>query len=167
MNYLADPNKIHLYRGVIPALKQLKKNRWKLIIGTNQAGIAYGYLNLKILKKIHARLTKMFKQKGLRIDGILFCPHHPKDQCPCRKPQPGMLLEAKKRYHLNLKESIVIGDKESDIEWGQKAGLKTILVLTGYGQQTLKRREVQADRVARSIPEAVRWILRGEKKWNL
>lgn len=161
-NYLSDPNKIHIYKGVIPALKKLKKQGWKLIIGTNQAGIARGFLSLETLQEIHRRLFQLFKKQNLIMDDIFFCPHHPDERCQCRKPNVGMLMQAQKKHHLDLKQCIVIGDNESDIQWGINGGMKTILVLTGYGKKTLMKGKIKPDCVVRSLPYAVKWILKNK-----
>lgn len=162
-HYLSDPDQIQLYKGVIPALKKLKKNGWKVIIGTNQSGIGRGYFTLDTLKKIHDRLEGIFEKNGLKIDEIFYCPHRPDENCHCRKPRIGMLETAAKKYNLDLKKSVVVGDKECDILWGQSADSKTILVLTGYGKKTVKKSLVKADHTSRTLTTAVEWILRRGK----
>lgn len=162
-HYLSHPDQIQIYQGVISALKKLKKKGWKVVIGTNQSGIGRGYFTLETLKKVHDRLENIFKKNGLKIDEIYFCPHRPEENCHCRKPRIGMLKAAKKKYNLDLKKSVVIGDKECDVIWGKKAGSQTILVLTGYGKKTLKKSHFKADVVARSLTTAVKWILKKEE----
>ena len=144
---------------MIPALKKLQKKGWKIIIGTNQAGIARGYVKIKSLDEIHEKLLRLFKLGGVRIAALYFCPHHPDDGCLCRKPQPRMILNAQKKFNLDLAQSFVIGDRESDIWWGQGAGLRSILVLTGYGRRTRAQKKAKPDFIARSLPWAVRKIL--------
>jgi len=161
-HYLRDPNGIQMYPGVISALKKLKKMGWKLIIGTNQSGISRGFLDYKTLNKIHKNFLKICSQSGLKIDDIVFCPHHPSENCHCRKPNPGMLVKAAKKFNLDLKECYVIGDKESDILWGKRVGSKTILVLTGYGREHLKKVKNKADHISKTLPHAVKWILNGK-----
>ncbi len=162
MHYLSDADKVQIYRGVIPALRQLRKHGWKLIVGTNQSGVARGYLTLKDLKEIHARMLSLLRKGGVRIDGIYFCPHHPDDGCMCRKPQPGMLTLAAKKFRLDLKKSVVVGDKTSDVVWGRRAGSRTVLVLTGYGREHRAKPKCKPDFVAKSLPYAVKWILKNE-----
>lgn len=162
-HYLADSGGIEIFKGVIPSLKKLSRKGWKLIIGTNQSGIGRGYFDLKALKQIHDRLLEIFLRNGVHIHDIFFCPHHPDDGCRCRKPEIGMLLQAAKKYHLNLNDSVVIGDKESDIEWGRRAGAKTILVLTGKGLKTRSKMKSRPDHVAKSFAYAAEWILNHER----
>lgn len=159
-HYLNTPDHIQIYKGVIPALKKIKKAGWKIIVGTNQSGIARGFFNIKMLQKIHKALTDIFKKNGLRINDIFFCPHQPKDNCNCRKPNLGMLLNGAKKYQLNLKKCIVVGDKECDILWGKNGGAKTILVLTGKGKKTLARSKVKPDHVTPTLKTAAEWILK-------
>lgn len=162
-HYLSDPEKISIYSGVVPALKKLKAKGWKLIIGTNQSGIGRGYFTVQELKKVHARLLALFKRERVRIDDIFFCPHLPEEGCRCRKPETGMLEKAKRKHFLNLKECYVIGDKESDILWGKKAGAKSILVLTGVGKSHRSLCLKKADYIARTFSDAAEWILKQAK----
>ncbi len=158
MHYLSNPDHISIYRGVIPALKRLRKAGWRLVIGTNQSGIGRGYFTVDTLHKIHGRLLSIFERHELVIDEILFCPHHPEENCHCRKPQIGMLHKAREKYNLDLKQCIVIGDKECDILWGKKGGARTILVLTGKGRKHRKKLKVKPDHVTHSLTTAARWI---------
>lgn len=122
--------------GVESSLAKLKNAGYLLIIVSNQAGIARGYYNaseVEILNKmINCDLTKY----GIAIDGFYHCPHHPdiSGECPCRKPNPGMILQAAHDFSIDLHQSWLIGDKASDILAGEIVGLKTILVLSGYGR---------------------------------
>lgn len=164
-HYLSDPDGIQIYKGVIPSLKKLVRNGWKLIIGTNQSGVARGYLTLKELGNIHDRLTTILQNHKVKIDKIFFCPHHPNENCDCRKPKIGMLLKAAKKYRLDLKKCVVIGDKEIDIVWGKMAGTKTVLVLTGYGKKAVRTLRTKPDHISSSLPYAIQWILKNEGKW--
>ncbi len=158
-NYLRDPDKISIFKGVIPALKMLSKQGWKLVIGTNQSGVGRGYFPIDAMHEVHARFLSICKKNKLKIDEIYFCPHHPDAGCSCRKPETGMLKAAARKFSLDLKQCVVIGDKKSDIDWGQRAGTKTILVLTGYGLSHRKKIK-KVDYVARTLPTAVQWILK-------
>ena len=158
-HYLSDPRKIKIYKGVVFSLLSLQKQGWKLIVGTNQAGIGRGLLTVQRLDEIHKKLFGIFEKQGLKIDAVYFCPHHPNDHCKCRKPQTKMILQAQKKFHLNLKQCVVVGDNESDIRWGQNVGAQTILVLTGYGKRTFSEQKVKPNVVVRSFPYAAKWIL--------
>jgi D-glycero-D-manno-heptose 1,7-bisphosphate phosphatase len=142
-----DPGFLHkiedlkFYPGVIYTLIELSKTDYKIIIVTNQPGIGRGlYSELEYLafeKEYLDRLAKQSEGK-IRIDKIYYCPHHPtkgigkyKKICECRKPEPGMLLNAQKDFNIDFSKSFMIGDKRSDIQAGQTVGCKTILVETG------------------------------------
>ncbi|MBI2915455.1 MAG: HAD family hydrolase [Elusimicrobia bacterium] len=161
-HYLSHPGKIQIYKGVIPALKKLRGKGWKIIIGTNQSGVARGYLSLETLAEIHENLLSLFRKNDLKIDEIFFCPHHPKDRCHCRKPNLGILLKAAHKYRLDLKKCVVVGDKESDILWGKNGKTKTILVLTGKGKKSRAHLKTQPDHIASTLPHAVQWMLNHE-----
>jgi D-glycero-D-manno-heptose 1,7-bisphosphate phosphatase len=113
------------------------------IVITNQSAVARGLLSPKALNKIHQKLKTMAKEEDATIHDIFFCPHFPEGrvapyniECQCRKPKPGMLEQAAAKHRIDLQQSILIGDKISDLELGKNAGIRTILVLTGYGSQT-------------------------------
>jgi histidinol phosphatase-like enzyme len=96
----------------------------------------------------------------VRFDRYYVCPHHPEDNCDCRKPKPKFLLDAAREYGLDLSRCFMVGDRPSDIQAGINAGVSTILVLTGVGRETLAKREVKPDHVAEDIGAASAWILK-------
>lgn len=141
VGYLSTPDNLELIEGSIEALKILKEKGYLLIIITNQAGIARGYFTEKAVEKIHIKLIKILKEKKIFLDDIFYCPHHPEftGDCECRKPKPGMIFKAKKKFNINLKKSFMIGDTLRDIETGKNAQCITVLVLTGYGIEERKK----------------------------
>ena len=158
-HYLSDPEGVQIYKGVIGALKQLEKKGWNLIIGTNQSGVARGYFTMDAVERIHRKFLSICRKNGVNIRQIFVCPHHPGDLCRCRKPKTGMLTDAAKKFNLDLKECVVVGDKKCDIEWGRKVGARTVLVLTGKGRRTRAKGNAKPHHVSRSLPHAARWIL--------
>jgi len=110
--------------GIFELLKHFKD--YKIFIVTNQSGIARGYYTENDFHKLMNWVKEEFKQKGIEIVDINFCPHHPNitGNCECRKPNPGMILDLAKKYNIDLENSIMIGDKKSDIEAANKAGIK-------------------------------------------
>ena len=128
------------------AIRLLNESGFKVIVVSNQAGVAREYYQEKDIKIYNNEMKRQLEEKGAHIDAIYYCPHHPgatikeyRIDCDCRKPKPGMLKRAEKDLNLNLKLSFLIGDKMSDIEAGYRAGCKTILVLTGQGNDELKK----------------------------
>jgi D,D-heptose 1,7-bisphosphate phosphatase len=141
VGYLSNPESFEFIPRSIEALKILKQKGYLLIIITNQAGIARGYYSEKILHNIHAKMNNILKENNVLLDDIFYCPHHPEftGVCECRKPLPGMIFKAKSKYNIDLYESYMIGDTLNDIEAGINAKCKTVLVLTGYGKEELKK----------------------------
>jgi len=127
------------------AISLLNESGFKVIVVSNQSGVARGYYQEKDIDIYNKAMKKKLEDKGAFINAIYYCPHYPEAtikeyriDCDCRKPKPGMLKRAKKDLDLDLKCSFLVGDKMSDIEAGYRAGCKTILVLTGQGNDELK-----------------------------
>lgn len=123
------------------AIKQLRDNGYIIIVITNQAGIARGYYNEKQLENLHEWINKELEKYETKIDEFLYCPHHPtagkgdyRIECNCRKPNTYLYEYAIKKYDIDISKSYVIGDKITDLIPGNKLGMKTILVETGYGK---------------------------------
>ncbi|MFW9818982.1 MAG: D-glycero-alpha-D-manno-heptose-1,7-bisphosphate 7-phosphatase, partial [Candidatus Thorarchaeota archaeon] len=112
-----------------------------LIVITNQAGIARGFFTEETLKAIHNKMTNYLIQNGVELDDIYYCPHHPDftGPCECRKPNPGMIFNAKLKHNIDLTQSYMVGDTLNDIQTGMAANCKTVLVLTGYGEEEKKK----------------------------
>ncbi len=134
--YNVDPDRIVLYTGTIRALRDLKERGYILIVISNQAGVAHGYFEEQALDAVKERLGILLGDSA--IDGFYFCPHHPQGvvgryaiACECRKPQPGMILQAAKDFQVDLSQSWMIGDILNDVEAGNRAGCKTILINNG------------------------------------
>lgn len=131
VDYCRDPEKVRLLPGVIEGLNRLKAAGYALVIVTNQSGIGRGRITPAEYEAVHARLIELLGS-GL-IDATYFCPDHPDTASERRKPGAGMVLEAARDLDLNLERSWLIGDKRSDVECAQNAGVRAILVQTGYG----------------------------------
>lgn len=109
------------------ALKVAQDKGYKAVVATNQRGISRGIMSLATVEGIHKKLFDNLKAEGLELDGIYLCPHN-HNECDCRKPQPGLLLRAADEMHLDLKRSWMIGDNETDVQAGRRAGCTTLLV---------------------------------------
>ena len=124
--------------GAIEAIKKFNDAGVLVIVITNQAGVARGMYTCEDVELLHERVSKELQAHGAHIDAYYYCPHHPefgnKMFCSCRKPAPGLLFKAQKEWGIDLDRSAIFGDKVSDIEAGQVAGVKPFLVSTGYGQ---------------------------------
>jgi len=129
------------------AITRLNKAGHQVIVVTNQSGVGRGYYSLETLEKIHQKMRDELAAIGGRIDGLYFCPHTPEDHCECRKPKPGMLLEAAQDFNADLKQAYFIGDSIRDIQAAQAVGCLPVLVKTGNGEKTLA-----ANRTLRNVP---------------
>jgi len=128
VEYLDNPEDFQMYPGVGEGIKLLKDSGYKIIIITNQSGLARGYFSEETLDKIHERMKKELYEKGATIDGIYICPHHPDENCDCRKPKTGLLEKAITDFNIDPEKSYFIGDRMLDVEAGHKIGAKTALV---------------------------------------
>ena len=165
--YLKIAADLKLLAGVGPALARLKKVGAKLVVVTNQSGVGRGILTLKDLEAIHARLQGLLEQEDVALDAIYFCPHHPDDGCRCRKPNVGMVERAVSELQLDFRRFYLIGDHVRDIQLAHRVGAKSILLTPApVDAQSLDRLKVEKampDAMAKSMAEAVDWILEDAK----
>ena len=161
--YLKVAADLKLLPGVGPALARLKGAGARLVVVTNQSGVGRGILTLKDLEAIHARLEGLLEQEEAALDAIYFCPHHPDDGCHCRKPEVGMVERAVSELHLDLRRSYLIGDHARDIQLAHRVGAKAVLITTELvdtqALDALRAADAMPDAVAKSMAEAVDWIL--------
>jgi D,D-heptose 1,7-bisphosphate phosphatase len=134
-HYGSDPDEIELLDGVAEGLLQLREVGYKLVLVSNQSGVARGYFDEGAVVRMHDRLQRMLYRHGVALDSLEYCPHHPEGvapsyavECSCRKPAPGMLLRAARKHSVNLSASWMVGDIEADVEAGRRAGAQTVLV---------------------------------------
>jgi D-glycero-D-manno-heptose 1,7-bisphosphate phosphatase len=158
-NYVGHVDRVVLIPNAAAALKRLRDAGFLLFIVTNQSGVGRGYFPREAVEEIHAHLDAQFGKSGVKFDRYFVCPHHPEDNCQCRKPKPKFFHDAAREFGVDLSQSFMIGDRPSDIQAGKNAGCKTILVLTGVGKETRAARDVQPDFVADDIASAADWIL--------
>lgn len=156
--YVSKPEDFEFIEGVIEAFKNLNQREFKLVVITNQGGIAKGEYTEQDLEAIHKKMVSLLENEGIRLTGIYYCPHHTKDKCDCRKPRTGLVERAVKEHGIDPKKSFFIGDKTTDIQAGKSMGCKTFLVKTGYGGRD-KICAVEPDFVVKDLPEAAKRIL--------
>ncbi len=164
VHYLDDPDKFEMYPGVGEGVKKLKDSGFKVIVITNQSGIARGYFTEKQLSDIHERMKKEFREFDVMLDGIYYCPHHPDDNCNCRKPNTGLFEKAIREHNIDVKKSYMLGDKILDVGAGKKIGARTVLVPEPNMREEIlsKKKEwgYNPDYTADDFMGAVEWILR-------
>ena len=159
-NYVGHVERVVVLDNAPAALRRLQHAGFRLFVVTNQSGVGRGYFTRQAVDEIHALLDRQFAAAGAQVDRYYVCPHHPEDNCDCRKPKPQSLLAAAAEYDLDLAQCFMVGDRSSDIQCGRNAGTRTVLVLTGAGKETLAKGEVKPDFVAADVTAAADWILR-------
>lgn len=168
-HYPSRPEELCLYAGIEAELQRLQSAGFRLIVITNQGGLAHGYFTVADLDRMHAHLSEEFARLGVRLDGIYHCPHHPDGSiaelaiaCNCRKPQPGMLLRGATDFDVDLQRSWFVGDILDDVEAGKRAGCGTILV--DIGTESLPTAPIREPHfVARDTVHALRIIATFER----
>ncbi len=156
VNYCADPKQVEIFSGVPEALERLQTGGYKLIVISNQAGIGRGYFSEAQYRLVEAEVARAVLPAT--FDAVYFCPDRPDRATARRKPAPGMVLEAQRDHDLDLTRSFFIGDKAIDIECGRNAGVRTILVKTGYGSE--QQGDAVANWIAEDLSEAAEIVLR-------
>lgn len=159
VDFLASVEETRLFPFTIEALGLLRDAGYLFFVTTNQSGIARGFFDATAVNAIHAEIQNRLAEAGLRIESFHFCPHLPDAGCPCRKPAPGMIRQACLDREIDLARSWVVGDKDLDIGLGRRAGTRTALVRTGYGEEHRRRIEPEPDIVAADLLEAAREIV--------
>jgi D-glycero-D-manno-heptose 1,7-bisphosphate phosphatase len=139
VEYIKSPAEWVPIPGSLEAIARLNKAGYRVIIVTNQSGLARGYYDLATLTKIHEKFINALSAVGGKVEEIFFCPHLPAEQCACRKPEPGMFHDIAKKYAIDLAQTIFIGDSMSDVQAALNAGCQPALVLTGNGVATLAK----------------------------
>jgi len=134
--YIKSPEEWKPIKGSLEGIARLTQAGYRIAVATNQSGIARGLLDTQTLFAIHDTLQRAAAQVGGRVDAFFFCPHAESAACMCRKPQPGMLMEAARRFNVPLKSVYMVGDAQRDLEAAAAAGAKPYLVLTGKGKKT-------------------------------
>jgi len=152
--YCSRPEDFELLPGTAEGIKLLNEHGFKVVVVTNQSGIARGYFTERMLAKIHQKMITKLANHGANIYAIYYCPHHPDANCDCRKPKPKMVLQAAIDLDINLSQSYVIGDGEMDVELARQAGCKAGIRVGESGGT--------GDWVAASFKDAVEKILRFE-----
>jgi D-glycero-D-manno-heptose 1,7-bisphosphate phosphatase len=166
--YLDRAERAVVYPWSIDAVRLLNRAGFRVVVVTNQAGVARGFFDEAFVRGFHDHLGAMFTRGGAAVDGWYYCPHHPdasvaeyRVRCECRKPSPGMLRQAARDLALDLSRSFVVGDRWLDVQLGQNVGAQGILVRTGYGatQEAHSRHDVTAAVIVNNLIDAAGWIL--------
>ncbi len=167
MDFLSSPAQLQLIPRSADAIRELNELEIPVVVITNQSGIARGLLTEDDLRRVHSAMDVQLGKLGANVLAYYYCPHHPSDgiapyvaDCECRKPKPGMLTDAQKKFGFNLKRSFVVGDKCIDIQTGKSVGAVSIQVATGYGKKEKDLCSIQRDYYASDLYDAVQFIKR-------
>jgi histidinol-phosphate phosphatase family protein len=150
--YCSHPDQFKLLPGAAEGIRLLNESGFKVIIVTNQSGIARGYFTEEMLGYIHGRMCRLLAGYGAHVDAIYYCPHHPDDRCQCRKPQLYMVFQAMSDIDIDMTESYTVGDTDADVEMGRRAGCRAVIKIgesEGY----------PANQVVPSLLDAAKWIV--------
>jgi len=166
VGYPHERNQIKFLPGVSQAIRRLNENGFKVIIVTNQAGVARGYFTEETVKEINKYIQESLAEEGAVIDMVYYCPHHIegvieeyRKACHCRKPNPGMIEEAVRDFDIDVGGSFLIGDHLSDVEAGVRAGCGTVLLAREEPLSKSREIVVMPDHIAPDLFEAVKWLV--------
>jgi D-glycero-D-manno-heptose 1,7-bisphosphate phosphatase len=163
-DYVKSWSEYRFLPGAREAIAKLTQAGHRIVVCTNQAGIARGRISLETVEDIHRRMLAGIAEMGGCIEKVYYCPHHKDEHCPCRKPRPGLLLRARDELGLDMRDAVFVGDSMTDIGAGLAAGIRTVLVLTGLGVEQLRDHYHEVNGpflVTMSLKHAAEVILQG------
>ena len=170
VGYLDSLEQLRIFPAAFDAVRMINEAGMKVVVVTNQSGVARGFFDEDFVNSVHARINEIFREKGAFIDRFYYCPHHPTEgvgryriSCDCRKPAPGMLIRASEELDIDLSSSYVVGDMAKDIEVANNVGARGILVRTGYGKNVVTS-DIKPAFIAEDILAAAEWIMKDQKK---
>ena len=157
-SYIKSPDEWEAIPGSLEAIAKLNQSGYKVIVVTNQSGIARGYYDLETLDAIHKKMLDQVTKAGGHIEQIFFCPHGPQDNCDCRKPKPGMLLQAAKKFKISPQEILMIGDSIRDIEAAKNCGATALFIASKEKPKDLQTAIDMEMPVYNNLPGAIESI---------
>lgn len=169
MGYINHPDRFVIFPFVAESIRIFNELKMKVVVVTNQSGVARGYFDESLVLELHRSLMNIMKEQNAIIDAIYYCPHHPKEgqghyklDCDCRKPKPGMILKAIEELQIDIEKSLMIGDRYKDIVFAKNLNMSSGLVLTGYGrgEYTFDRKkwDYEPDYIGENLLEVAKQI---------
>ncbi len=162
-DYIKSRGEFEFVPGSLEAIQNLTRHGFATIVITNQSAVARKLISLKELGAVHRMMIKAAARHGGEIKDIFYCPHLPQDGCDCRKPEPGLIFQARDKYAIDLSAAVMVGDSARDIECARRAGCgKAVLVKSGLRnnvEKALKARQIVPDYVAEGLLDAAEWII--------
>jgi D-glycero-D-manno-heptose 1,7-bisphosphate phosphatase len=167
-DYIKSRSEFEFIPDSIEAIRDLTANGFTAIVITNQSALARRFVSPEELDAMHAMMCREVAAAGGKITDLFFCPHLPDEGCECRKPAPGLIDQAHRKYNIDLSDSIMVGDSAKDIACGRNAGCgRTVLVKSGLGpdvEKELMKKSISVDFVAENLREAAGWIIAAKAK---
>jgi D-glycero-D-manno-heptose 1,7-bisphosphate phosphatase len=158
-DYVKNTGELAIYPFAPEAIRRLSDAGWAVFVVSNQQGVAKGIIAESDLQAIEREIVRRVEAAGGRISGFYYCRHLASDNCSCRKPEPGLILQAAEQHGIDLSESVLVGDTERDVVAGKAAGCRTVLVLTGkFDRAAAERLASRPDFVADDLAEAAVYI---------
>jgi len=161
-DFIKSPSEWEPIEGSLEAIARLNHAGYRVVVITNQSGIARGFFDVDTLTRIHSKMRRMLAHVGGKVEAILYCPHGPDDDCECRKPKHAAYVELEKRLRVDLTDVPAVGDSLRDLQAAQAAGAMPILVKTGKGEQTLAKGIPQGVAVYDDLAAVVTSLLGGQ-----
>ena len=161
-DYIKSREELEFLPGSLEAINKLTRHGFVSIVVTNQSAVPRKLISLKELEFVHNMMTLTVALNGGEIKDIFYCPHMPDEGCDCRKPEPGLIFQAREKYEIDLTAAVMVGDSAKDIECARRAGCGAVLVKSGQKDDVeaeLKTRQISVDYVAKDLYEAAEWII--------
>ena len=161
-DYIKSREEFEFLPGSLEAINKLTRHGFVSIVVTNQSAVPRKLISLKELEFVHNMMTLTVALNGGEIKDIFYCPHMPDEGCDCRKPEPGLIFQAREKYEIDLTAAVMVGDSAKDIECARRAGCGAVLVKSGQKDDVeaeLKTRQISVDYVAKDLYEAAEWII--------
>ena len=168
-DYVKSWSEFRFLPGSREAIAKLTQAGHRIVVCSNQAGVAKGAISVETIEEIHTRMLAEIRDTGGAIEKVYYCPHSKEDNCDCRKPRPGQLLRASRELGLDLSDAVFVGDNATDIQAGLAAGVQSILVLSGLGLESLRSfrdQDIRPFRIAMNLKHAVEVILKDKHKYT-
>ena len=157
--YCSCPADFGLLPGAGNGIRLLNQQAFKVIVVTNQSGVARGYFTAEMLERIHQKMCAELAEYEAHVDAIYYCPHHPDEGCECRKPKPKLAFQAIKQLNIDCRQSFAVGDRLMDVELARAIGCKSVMIPSEAGKEELESSSVFPDHITSDLESAAKWII--------
>jgi len=158
-HYCRRPEDLRLLPNAGEGVRLLNENGFKIVVITNQSGIARGYFNDQIMDEIHNKMRRDLAQYNASVNAIYYCPHHPDEGCECRKPKPKLAYRAISDLCIDVMQSYFVGDRMMDMQVAENIGCKSVIIANDLGMAELEKSDILLDYIAKDLKSAAKWII--------